>query len=102
MATTFSRAKALKAITTLDMVGMTMCLQMNGAETPPHINIAMIEILSCLRISLAKAYGIEITAMQSCGREPILTPVLTSEEAAEGMIEECDDDAEWEAEHGNG
>ena len=97
-----SKARALKMVGVIDMMGMLIQNELRGVQTPDRIKEAALVTLLTMRIMLTKAYKFNVNPFESIGMAESKTPHLTVAESAEGILEEQDDGLEenWESDQG--
>lgn len=87
---TLSRAKAARMIQTLDVIGLTLCVDCDANPTPDHVKQSCISLLRMLRDDVASTYNLEITTLDSLTGD--VSKCLTPAEEAELVCEDLDAD----------
>jgi hypothetical protein len=88
---TLSRAKAIRMISSIDMVGMTLCVDTDNGTYNNPVSDHLIAILSFMRRDLCKAYGLTINPLDSI-QPDFFVKHLTPAESAELMLDEMDEE----------
>jgi hypothetical protein len=90
MCDTLSRAKAARIVQTLDIVGMTLCHDLDTNQVPMEIRESSIALLRMIRDQIDKTYNLNIQAIDSVMGD--VGKCLTPAEEAELVCEDLQTD----------
>lgn len=88
-----SKAKAALIVSNIDIIGLTMTIEMETGTNTSPTSEAVVSILASIRKELTNTYNLDISAVDSF-MGTALSKCLTPEETAELMLEEINAEIE--------
>ena len=88
--TGISKTQAFELVQSIDLIGMTMCLDAQS-PAPPHVKEATILMLGSIRAMLADAYGINLDPKESIfGTDDAVKRTFSASEVADEIFKDLD------------